>query len=416
MTRSPAKTKNAAIVTVGDELTTGLVADANTQFIARFLTSRGYPLLKAVTVGDDRRAIARAVRGAMAEADLVIVTGGLGPTHDDRTKPALMDVFGQRARHDPSALKSVLRFFRAAGKTMPAVNRSYADIPAGAEWVENRAGAAPGLFFKKRVLALPGVPHEMRHILRTKGPKLIPHGGTHFYSKTFRTSGVGEVGLSAKMDRLSEALKSADIEFLPSLGMVDVRVIARAATAEKARAAGKRASALIRPALAPHLWGEDDDTPASVAGKLLSAEGKTLAVAESCTGGGIGRKITSVPGSSAYFVGGVIGYADEVKSAMLGVGKKVLLRHGAVSPETASAMAQGALRKFKTDFAISSTGVAGPGGGTKSKPVGLVYVALAGDGWVKVRKLNLAGDRQTVRDRAANEALLLLCETLKGRR
>lgn len=415
MKKAPRNFKTAAIVTVGDELMTGLVTDTNAAAIARFLLRRGYRLVEKSSVGDTLPAITASVRAAMRRADIVVITGGLGPTHDDLTKEALHRLFNCGVKFDPAMLRQVQSFFKRMGKPMPVINRDYANIPTAAIAVRNRMGAAPGLFFDKRVLALPGVPHETLYMLEHEAPKLIPHGGAHIAEKTFHTAGMGEVGLMQRMTKLDETRRLADIAFLPGYGRVDIRLLARGKTPADARARLAKAEKLIYPAIKEGVWGFDDDTIESAVGKLLNKRKKTLAVAESCTGGGIGNKITAIPGSSDYFLGGIVSYANEVKEKMLGVPAAIIKKHGAVSPECAEAMAEGARIRLGADYALAVTGVAGPGGGTKEKPVGLVYVAIAAKGWVKVRRHTLAGSRKTIRERAANESLFFLREILAAR-
>ncbi|MBI5638454.1 MAG: CinA family nicotinamide mononucleotide deamidase-related protein [Nitrospinae bacterium] len=415
MKQAPRNIKTAAIVTVGDELMTGLVVDTNAAAIARFLLRRGYRIAGKSSAGDALPAIIASVRAAMRRADIVVVTGGLGPTHDDLTKEALRRLFKCGVKFNPAVLRQVQSFFTRMGKPMPKINRDYADIPAAAVAVRNMMGAAPGLFFQKRVLALPGVPHETLYMLEHEAAKFIPHGGAHIAEKTFHTAGVGEVGLMAQMKELKEARKVADIAFLPGNGGVDIRLLARGNTPANAQALLKEAVALIYPAIKGNVWGMDGETIESAVGKLLRKWKKTLAVAESCTGGGIGKKITATPGSSDYFIGGIISYANRVKEKMLGVPAAIIKEHGAVSSECAEAMAEGVRNRLGADYVLAVTGVAGPDGGTKEKPIGLVYVAIAAKGWVKVRRLNLAGSRETIRERAANEALFFLREILSIR-
>jgi len=405
--------KSAEIVTIGNELTTGMVADTNSRFIATYLLNRGYAVARIVSVPDNRAAIIGELRGALRRAALVVVTGGLGPTHDDITKEALCGLFKCKTRFNPTVLRQVQRHFKKAGKPMPESNRSYADIPTAAEPVENRVGTAPGLFFGKKILAMPGVPLEAQRMLLTAGPRLIPHGGAHLCETTLHTARIGEVGLSGKMRGLEKAVALADVAFLPAHGRVDVRIIARAANPEKARQKLKAAEKLIRKDIEPHIWGTDGDSIETVVSRLLAKHALTLCVAESCTGGAIGKKITAVPGSSGYFMGGIIAYSNAAKEKLIGVPKKTLARHGAVSAETAAAMAKGARKRFGVDFAISATGIAGPGGGTPQKPVGLTFIGLSTPAGEIVRRLDLPADRATNREWAAFEALHFLYENLR---
>lgn len=417
MKQAPKKTATAAIVTVGDELMTGLVVDTNAAAIARFLLRRGYRLVEKSSVGDAIPAIIRSVAAAMRRADIVVVTGGLGPTHDDLTKGALCRLFKCGVKFNPAVLRQVEARFKRIGKPMPAINRDYANVPTAAVAVRNTMGAAPGLFFGKRVLALPGVPHETRYMLEHEASKHLPRGGGHLAEKIFHTSGapMGEVGLMQAMTNLDAARRLADVAFLPDYGRVDIRLLARGKTPATARARLKQAEALLYPSIHERVWGVDDETIESAVGTLLNTRKETLAVAESCTGGGIGSKITAIPGSSNYFLGGVLSYSNGVKEKMLGVPSATIKKHGAVSRECAEAMAGGARVRLGADYALSVTGVAGPGGGTKEKPVGLVYLAIAAKEWITVRRLNLAGTRKMIRERAVNEALFFLRETLAAR-
>lgn len=411
---SPKKYKTAWIVTIGNELTTGLVADANASFIARFLLKRGYDVTRIVSAPDKESAITSVVGEAVKRADFVVVTGGLGPTHDDITKDALCKLFKCKTKFQPAVLRQVQDRFKKIGKRMPETNRSYADVPTRAVAVRNNAGIAPGLFFDGKVMVLPGVPHEARKMISTSAGRLVPHGGMHAREIIFHTAGAWETKLSEEMKNLSRVVKFADVAFLPKLGNVDVRIIARGATATNAGANLKKAVALLRKEMEKYIWGIDDETIESVVGKILRKNGKTVCTAESCTGGGIGKRITSVAGSSDYFLGGGIVYSNAAKTSLIGVPEKLIKKFGAVSAETAVAMARGARKKFGTDYAVSATGVAGPGGGTLEKPVGLVFIAVSSAHGDEVRRLDIPGERETIRERTCFEALLLLLKRLKS--
>ncbi len=409
----PAKFGTARIITVGNELTTGLVADANARVIARFLLGRGYFVSRIVSVPDNEGGIIAEVREAARSSDLVVVTGGLGPTHDDVTKTALCGLFKCKTKFQPAVLRRVRAFFKKIGRKMPEANRSYADVPECAVALRNDFGLAPGLFFKGKVLALPGVPHEAERMLLTSAGRLIRPGGTHVRESTFHTAGADETRLTDEMKGLAMATKFADVAFLPKLGNVDVRLVARGSTQKKAGANMASAKGLLLKDIRKYVWGTDDQTIEGVVGGMLKRAGKSLCVAESCTGGGVGKRITSVPGSSEYFLGGATVYSNSAKTSQVGVPKKLLAKFGAVSGEAAAAMARGARKSFEADYAVSATGVAGPGGGTREKPVGLVFVAVADGRSETVRRLLIAGGRETVRERTTFEALFLLYEKLR---
>ncbi len=406
------KIQTARIVTVGNEIVTGKITDSNSAFLARFLVRRGYSVADIVSVPDSAKAIRSAVRNALKKSEIVIVTGGLGPTHDDITKEVICRIFKCETKFDPKVRKELEMIFKKAGKKFPQASADYAWIPTAAKPVKNRLGIAPGLLFGKKLLLLPGVPSEMKDMINLSGDKLVPHGGTFFMEKVLHTGGIGETSLMEKMTSLKEALKTVDVAFLPHTGRVDIQVIAsdkkKRETSDKLR----KAVQLLKKDIKEYIWGNDDETIEEALGKLLSSKQKTLSTAESCTGGGIGSAVTSVSGSSRYFIGGAITYSDKAKEKALRVSPAVIRKYGAVSKEVALAMAKGARKKFKTDFAVSATGVAGPKGGTKDKPVGLVYIAIASSRWNLCRELRLGNNREMNRRRTVFEALYLLYKKL----
>lgn len=410
----PKSFRTAWIVAVGNELTTGLVTDSNSSFIAKFLLKRGYDVTRIVSVPDRAGDIISVVGTAVKRADMVVVTGGLGPTHDDITKNALCRLFKCRTKFQPSVLRQVKERFKKIGKPMPDINRAYADVPTRAKAVRNSVGIAPGLFFDGKVMVLPGVPFEARHMISTSAGRLIPRGDVYVRELILRAAGAGETTISDSMKKLPEALKLAEVAFLPSLGNVDVRIITRGGSASDATAKLKAAAALIRKDMEKYVWGTGDETIETVVGDLLRKRRKLVCTAESCTGGGIGKRLTAVPGSSAYYLGGVVSYSNESKASLLGVPKKLIEKFGAVSPETAVAMAVGARKKFRADYAVSSTGVAGPDGGTPEKPVGTVFIAVSSAKGEKIKKLSILGGREVVRERTCFESLFLLSRTLRA--
>lgn len=407
--------KRCEIITIGTEITTGCIVDTNSAAIARFLFKRGYEVARIVSVGDQPAAIKSAVRQSMNRARLVVVTGGLGPTHDDITKKTLCELFKCGTRLDPAVQRQLERQFRRRRRKMPEISRSYAQIPTAAVPVENRVGIAPGLFFKKKVLVLPGVPIEMEAMLDKAVKKLIPHSGLHLRERTLHVSHIGEPDLVAKLSSLDAVLKNAEVAFLPRRGRVAVRIITRSSSARQAAAKLHSAEQALRKDIKEYIWGTDDDTIEKVAGNLLRAHKKKLAVAESCTGGWIGESVTRLPGSSDFFLGGVIAYSDEVKAKQLGVPRSLLKKCGAVSEEVAVAMARSVRKKFGADYSLSATGIAGPGGGTKEKPVGLTWVALAGPAGDRARQFIAPYNRDANREKTVFEALHLLLTEFNGK-
>jgi nicotinamide-nucleotide amidase len=407
--------KTAWIVAIGNELTTGLVQDTNSSFIAAFLMKHGYFISRMVCVPDIEAKIISELHNAIKKADIAIVTGGLGLTHDDITKKTLSRIFkSNKTIHDHSVLKDLQEHFDKMGRTMPTIYSSYADIPDAAIAIPNKVGLAPGLFFKNMVLALPGVPHEARHIISTQGEHFIPFGGSYYKDHVFRTAGVGETNLSNKIKDLKKATNIATVAFLPNLGNVDIRIVARGQTAKTAEKNLQRAASYIRKDIGKHVWGIGNEPIEFVIGRLLKEKGGTLCTAESCTGGGIGKRVTNTAGSSGYFVGGVIAYSNKAKQSLIGVPAAMIKKFGAVSPQTAVAMAHGAKKRFGANIAISTTGIAGPGGGTKEKPVGMVYIAVSSTKGETCRKFMLTGKREEIRERACFEALFLLYQLLTG--
>jgi len=407
---------NVELVTVGTELLLGLTVDTNGAEIGRACAADGLRLVRRATVGDDVDAIRDAVSAAMARAPVVITTGGLGPTRDDATKLAIAGLFGRRVIEDPEVLRALEERARRMGRwPMAASNRSQAAVPDGAVVLPNPRGTAPGLWLEhdaRIVIMLPGVPREMRGLLHEEVlPRLRQRMGdavSVVRSRAVRVTGIAESTLADLVGPREDELAPLTLAYLPSEAGVDLRLTAWALppdAADRALAAGVgRLMALVG---AP-AYGEDETDLAAVVLTLLRQRGATLAVAESCTGGMLGARITAVPGSSDVFVGGEITYANEVKSTRLGVPADLLAAHGAVSEPVARAMADGARRVFGSDAGIAVTGVAGPAGGTPQKPVGTVWLAADWRGAVRVAQVRFSGDRGEIRSRAAQGALNLL--------
>jgi nicotinamide-nucleotide amidase len=403
------------IVTIGDELLLGFTIDTNAAHLARELAPLGVEIVRRTTVGDTAAGIADAVNLALARTGAVITTGGLGPTSDDLTKPAIAALFGREMILDEDVLRRIERIFRSRGHAgpVPASNRAQAMIPAGARVLENRHGSAPGIWLEddagRWVVMLPGVPREMRGMLAdTVIPLLAPRvgdGGSVIRSRTLRTTGIAESALADQIGDIAATLSDLTLAYLPGGEGVDLRLTARrlapAAADELLAAAAER----LRMRIGSALYGEESADLAAVVIDLCRAHRATIAVGESCTGGLVGARLTAVPGSSAVFRGGVVAYADAVKTALLDVPAGEIAAHGAVSEPVARSMAAGARRRLGAEIGIGVTGIAGPGGGSEEKPVGTVWVAVDMVGSVTALVRRYPGDRDEIRRRAAQTAL-----------
>ena len=410
----------SAVVTVGDELLSGETPDGNGAWLSKRLASLGAPVSRRWVVGDDTEAIQTALSAALAVADLIIVTGGLGPTHDDLTRPAVADFLGLDLRSDPQIVEDLRNRFRARGfPDLPVSNLSQAEVPRGARVLVNAHGSAPGLLMEheeRSVALLPGVPREMRGIFEEVLEDIMRHRFearlVPLVHRSLYTTGIPESVLGERVDEVREGLpEEVDLAFLPGLRGVSIRISARA-RAETAAGLLDEAQAILDPIVAPYRIGMEKGDLVEAVADVLTSKSHTLAVAESCTGGLVAKRITDLPGSSIYFRGGVIAYADRLKLDLLAVEDTVLAENGAVSEAVAAGMARGVAHLLDTDVGVGVTGIAGPGGGTPEKPVGTVWFAVALKGRVRASHRVFSGDREAVRERASQAALLLLYHML----
>jgi nicotinamide-nucleotide amidase len=428
---------NIELINTGSELLLGRVLNTHQQWLCRRLADLGFVVTRQVAVPDTAHDIQQAVREALARADVVITTGGLGPTSDDLTRDLVAQLLGKKLHEDAAIVEQIKNYFASRKRPMPPLTRVQALVPEGATVLPNKNGTAPGLAMKieqsegrvprvldqnqagdsqssslrtKWLVMLPGPPRELRPMfdelvtpmLKREFPTEVP-----FVCRTLRTNGVGESVAQDKIAAPLQALVAAGLEigYCARVGQVDVRLSARSADAERIV---REAEAIVQKILGASIYGFDDEEIETVVVQLLTAQKKTLALAESCTGGSIANRVTNVPGASSVFLGGVVSYANEVKENFLGVRPETLQEHGAVSEMVAREMAEGARQKFGADFAIAVTGIAGPSGGTPDKPVGTVFIALAGEfGTVVERKLN-SFDRATFKELTAQQALEML--------
>jgi len=412
---------NVEIIAVGTELLLGQLVDTNTAHIAQALAANGIDVYAAHAVGDNRERIAATLAAALGRADGVITTGGLGPTIDDLTKEAACEALGVDAVINEEALRDMQeRFAAVVGREMPANNRKQALLPRGALILKNPHGSAPGYvaFGKdgKFVASMPGVPSEMKPML---AERLLPWLREKFGSQSFittrtlHTMGIAESELDERICDLFATQENPKIAVLAHGGRCDVKLMAKSRSTQEAQALIEPLEHTIRERLADVIFGVDDDTLEGVVLRGLEERGQTLAVAESCTGGRIAAALTAVPGASKSFVGGIVAYDNFVKIRHLNVPLEELDAYGAVSSQVAAGMAAGAKERFGAEVGISATGIAGPGGGTPEKPMGLVWFGLADRSGVTTSKMQFRGDRETVQQRATAYALGLLWKRVK---
>ncbi|MEM1116256.1 MAG: competence/damage-inducible protein A [Bacteroidota bacterium] len=392
------------LLTVGDEILLGQIVDTNAAWLGDTLAGLGVDLRRSETVGDDAHEITRTLGRAFDDgASVVIVTGGLGPTHDDVTRPAVAAAFGRDLVFDPEVYDRIEARYTSRGRTMPQIGRVMAEVPDGFEVLANPKGTAPGLWGERQrdgrteaVVVLPGVPYEMRAITEAEVlPRLRARQDGVVLSRTVLTVGKGESDLAGRLgDAVDHLADGLTLAYLPSLGTVRIRVTARGADREAARDALDAAVTEIRDTLGDLVFGEGETTLQATVNQMLVARGLTLALAESCTGGAVASRLTSVPGASRVLRGGVVAYCNSVKTNALGVEAVTIETEGAVSEAVARQMAEGARSRLGADIGVSTTGIAGPGGGTPDKPVGTVWLAHADAQGTYAVQLRLTTDRE----------------------
>jgi nicotinamide-nucleotide amidase len=408
---------NASIITIGDELLIGQTIDTNSAFIAQELNKIGVWVRRRVAVGDVYDDIWDALDEESSESDIVIVTGGLGPTADDITKPLLCDYFGGKLIVNEEVLAHVKnlfeKVFRRPGPLLER-NMKQAEVPDVCTVLHNARGTAPGMLFKKNkvsFISLPGVPHEMKGLIKSE---VVPYILATFslpaiVHQTAFTFGQGESQLAELLNEFEPALPShIKLAYLPNYGMVKLRLTAQGSNKEEVEKELLPWFEKLQELVKDFLVTNKDEGLEVVVGQLLKAKGKTMGTAESCTGGYIAHLITGIAGSSAYYKGSVVSYANEVKENMLGVEHDTLQRVGAVSEETVKQMVAGALKELNTDFALATSGIMGPNGGSDEKPVGTVWIAAGNSQKVETLKLNLRFDRHRNIMITANNALNFL--------
>lgn len=405
------------LLTVGTELLLGFTIDTNGAEIARSLAAIGVEVVRRTSVGDDHAAIQDAVGAALDRTGAVIATGGLGPTRDDITKRAVADLLTMPLEFQEEIWEQLVERFQRLGRAPAVTNRSQAEVPRGGTVLRNRWGTAPGLWLESArglVIMLPGVPIEMRNLVTHEVvPRLAPRAGNQVVrSRTVRTAAIPESTLAERLGNIEAVLHPLGLAYLPGLEGVDLRLTSWGAGATESDARLDAGVTEVRRRAGENVYGEGEETLAEVVLALLRTRGHTLAVAESCTGGLLGGRLTDVPGSSDVFRGGIIAYDNSVKMRELDVPGDLLRLHGAVSEPVALAMADGVRQRLEVDVGVAITGIAGPGGGTAEKPVGTVCLAVSGLGDASVRRAIMLGSRPEIRARAVQTALFMVRQRL----
>lgn len=407
----------AEIITIGDELLIGQVIDTNSAWMAGQLNSIGIKVHQITSVSDQREHILKALTEASSRVELIIMTGGLGPTRDDITKKTLCEYFDAPMQIHEETLEHVTSIFRSYGLPLTELNRLQAMVPEGCTVLKNKNGTAPGMWFefKGRIyISMPGVPFEMKGLMNDEVlPRLQGQSKQRIIHRTILTQGEGESLLAARIESWENNLPGfIKLAYLPQPGIVRLRLTASGTDEDLLRKALAKAEEELMPLAGELIFGYGEETMAEVVGKLLKEKGLTLSTAESCTGGQISQMITSVPGSSEYFKGAVVAYSNEVKENMLGVAHETLVNHGAVSEPTVKEMAKGVKNRLNTDYAIAVSGIAGPAGGTDEKPVGTTWIAISTPSGTIARHFRFGEHRERNIQRAALTALSLLRKQL----
>ncbi len=406
----------AEIIIVGNEILSGYIVDTNSAFLSSELLKLGIEVIRKTVIPDKKSEILTSLQEGIERADMIILTGGLGPTHDDITKNSVASFLKRKLVLNDKVLTKVKEHFKKKDAEMPQVNTSQALIPQGTIVLDNPIGTAPGLLFEEEeniIILLPGVPTEMKEIFNTAvQPYLAKQSGEKIIlTKTINTTGISE---SALYEKLKDILKTENIAFLPFFAGVKIRVTVESKTLKGSQNKLSRITDSLIDKIDDFFYGSDDETLERVIGILLSMRRRTLSVAESCTAGLFMKRITDVPGSSHYFLGGVVSYSDDVKKKILKISSKILKQKGAVSSEVAKEMAEGVRNLLKADHGVSITGIAGPTGDTEKKPIGLVYIGISDQKKIYSKEFHFTGTRDVIREQAVQAALDLLRRRLLG--
>lgn len=412
-------TNRAEIITIGDEILIGQTVDSNSAFIGSLLSSLGFEIRQITTVSDDPGEIERSLEEGIQRADLVIITGGLGPTRDDITKQTLCRFFGGKLKEDPVVLEDIRNLLVNRKVPMNEMNIAQALVPDNCLVMRNFLGTAPGMVFEREgrvIISLPGVPYEMKALMLEQVVPLIngKYSNPVIIHRMVMTSGYPESYLASLISEWETNLPaSLKLAYLPSPGIVKLRLTARGTSREELEATLDTEIKKLMGIIPQVIFSLDNISLEEALGNILREKGMTIATAESCTGGSIARLITSVPGASDYFTGSVIAYNNVIKTGELGVPPQVIMEKGAVSREVVEIMAANIRIRFKTDIAVAVSGIAGPGGGTEDKPVGTVYIAVAGPSGIESKQYFFGNQRDLNITRASMAALTMLTRYLK---
>jgi nicotinamide-nucleotide amidase len=407
-----------AVLSIGTELTRGELVNTNAAWLATGLTELGFEVIEHCTVDDDKGRIVAALERLARSAKLIVCTGGLGPTTDDLTTVAVAAALGVGLQRDDASFDYIRRRFEKLGRTMSESNAKQADFPAGATVLANPLGTAPGFMVElhgTRAFFMPGVPREMRRMFDEEVvPRIRELAPNDSFQIRFRTFGLPESVVGEKLAGIEASFSGVTIGYRAHFPEIEVKVLARAADRTAAEDLAERAAAEVRSRLGEVIYGSGEDTFAGVVGRALRTRGWTLAIAESCTGGLVGHLLTKEPGASDYLLLDAVTYANSAKQAVLGVDEDALRGHGAVSAEVATRMADGARRVSGADVALAITGIAGPTGGTDTKPVGLVYLAVSTSKGTVVKEQVFPGERHWIQTLAAYAGLSMVRAACKN--
>jgi len=410
----------AEIITIGDELLIGQVVDTNSAWIGQQLNEAGIRIRQKIAIGDDENLILDTLKQSSQQANLILITGGLGPTKDDITKLALCKYFKSNLRFEESVFQYIEQIFKARGRAVTEVNRKQAEVPEKCTVIPNSQGTAPGMWFEKDkvvYVSMPGVPHEMKTMMEKSVlpmlKKKFSETNEFILHRTIMLQGIGESFLSDMLDGWETSLpQNLKLAYLPATGLLRLRLTGTGNNEKSLRELMDNELKKLNDLAAEYIYGFENESLEGAVGKLLTEKGLTLSTAESCTGGYIAHRITTVPGSSVYYKGSVVAYANEIKEKFLEIERRLIEDQGAVSEAVAKAMALSVQKQFATDYSIACSGIAGPGGGTENKPVGTVWIAIASPGDVKTWKLQLGSSRERVIMETSQHALSRLRKTI----
>ena len=401
----------AEIITIGDELLIGQVVDTNSAWMGQKLNEIGIKVKQITSISDDKTHILTTLAEAQERADIILITGGLGPTKDDITKKTLCEYFQTELIFNEPSFKIIEEIFQARGRVVSETNRLQAFVPANCTVLLNKNGTAPGMWFEKNetiFISMPGVPTEMKSLMETE---VIPRLTARYkmapiVHKTILTQGIGESFLSDLIEKWELALPEyMKLAYLPSAGTVRLRITASGKNESQLRNEVEEQADSLKSLISDHIYGYEDEQLEEIVGKLLIEKGQTLGTAESCTGGFIAHKITSIAGSSNYYLGSIVPYSNDLKTGLIMVNPELIKLHGAVSSEVVSELAERARKLLKTDYCIATSGIAGPTGGSKEKPIGTVWIAISSEKSVKAWKVQLGSNRLRIIKETALHAL-----------